>query len=62
MTDVILIATIVVFFVAAALLVHVLDRMITHSGQEADLADRADQPKPGQAGSPGRELQPGRRS
>jgi hypothetical protein len=36
MTDVILIATIVAFFVAAALLVRVLDRMIAASGTDAD--------------------------
>jgi hypothetical protein len=35
MTDVVLVATIVVFFVAAALLVRVLDRMIAASGDEA---------------------------
>jgi hypothetical protein len=36
MTDVILIATIAAFFVAAALLVRVLDRMIAASGTDAD--------------------------
>jgi hypothetical protein len=36
MTDVILIATIVAFFVAAALLVRVLDHMIAGSGSDAD--------------------------
>jgi hypothetical protein len=36
MTDVVLVATIVVFFVAAALLVRVLDRMIAGSGDELD--------------------------
>jgi len=36
MTDIILIATIVAFFVAAALLVRVLDRMIAGSGTDAD--------------------------
>ena len=36
MTDVILIATIVAFFVAAALLVRVLDHMIVGSGSDAD--------------------------
>jgi hypothetical protein len=36
MTDVVLVATIVVFFVAAALLVRVLDRMIAGSGEEPD--------------------------
>jgi hypothetical protein len=36
MTDIILLATIVAFFVAAALLVRVLDRMIAGSGTDAD--------------------------
>jgi hypothetical protein len=36
MTDVILIATIVAFFVAAALLVRVLDHIIAGSGPDAD--------------------------
>jgi hypothetical protein len=36
MTDVILIATIVAFFVAAALLVRVLDHMIAGSGSDTD--------------------------
>jgi len=36
MTDVILIATIVAFFVAAALLVRALDHMIAHAGLDAD--------------------------
>jgi hypothetical protein len=36
MTDIILIATIVAFFVAAALVVRVLDRMIAASGTDAD--------------------------
>jgi hypothetical protein len=36
MTDIILIATIVAFFVAAALLVRVLDRMIAAAGTDAD--------------------------
>jgi hypothetical protein len=34
MTDVILLATIVAFFAAAALLVGVIDRMIARAGQE----------------------------
>jgi hypothetical protein len=46
MTDIILIATIVAFFAAAALLVRVLDRMIANSGTDADSA--AD-PGPGPA-------------
>ena len=36
MTDVILIAAIVAFFVAAALLVRVLDRMIAHADSDTD--------------------------
>jgi hypothetical protein len=36
MTDVILIAAIVAFFVAAALLVRVLDRMIAHADSDID--------------------------
>jgi len=36
MTDVILIATIVAFFVAAALLVRALDHMIAHAGHDVD--------------------------
>jgi hypothetical protein len=35
-TDVVLVATIVAFFVAAALLVRVLDRMIASSSDEPD--------------------------
>jgi hypothetical protein len=41
MTDIILIAVIVAFFVAGALLVRVLDHMITHSGLDADSGDEA---------------------
>ena len=62
MIDVIMIATIVAFFVAAALLVHVLDRMIKRSGEEADPADLSDEPMAGEAGSRGGELHSGRRS
>jgi UPF0716 family protein affecting phage T7 exclusion len=51
MEDVILIAVIVAFFVAGALLVRVLDRMITRRA-EADTED--------DAGAPEREPQPGR--
>jgi hypothetical protein len=36
MTDVILVAAIVAFFVAAALLVRVLDRMIAHADSDID--------------------------
>jgi hypothetical protein len=48
MTDVVLVATIVVFFVAAALLVRVLDRMIANSGDEPDPDDEeaAEAPRP----------------
>jgi hypothetical protein len=41
MTDVILIAAIVAFFVAGALLVRVLDGMIAHAGHDADSDDDA---------------------
>lgn len=41
MTDIILIAVIVAFFVAGALLVRVLDHMITRSGLDADSGDEA---------------------
>ena len=41
MTDIILIAVIVAFFVAGALLVRVLDHMLTHSGLDADSGDEA---------------------
>ena len=52
MTDVILIATIVAFFVAAALLVRVLDRMIAGSGTDADPdPDPRDQGSPPDVGS-----------
>jgi hypothetical protein len=53
MTDVILIAVIVAFFVAAALLVRVLDHMIAHADLDSDSADEAARPQPG-AGGPGR--------
>ena len=52
MTDVILIATIVAFFVAGALLVRVLDDMIAHAGRDAEPDDDALGPV-GDAGSPG---------
>ena len=45
MTDVILIAVIVAFFVAGALLVRVLDHMIAHSGLDADSGDEASGPE-----------------
>ena len=41
MTDIILIAPIVAFFVAAAVLVRVLDHMIAGSGSGADPGDEA---------------------
>ena len=51
MTDIILVATIVAFFVAAALLVKVIDRMIAGAAEE--------QIAPGEDGA---ELGPGSRS
>jgi hypothetical protein len=53
MTDVILIAVIVAFFVAAALLVRVLDHMIAHADLDSDSDDEAAGPQP-EAGGPGR--------
>jgi hypothetical protein len=44
MTDIVLIVTIVVFFVAAALLVRVLDRMIASAGTDADARDQVSAP------------------
>ena len=41
MTDIILIATVVAFFVAAALIVRVLDHMIASSVSDADTDDEA---------------------
>ena len=41
MEDIILIATVVAFFVAAALVVRVLDHMIVSSASDADLDDEA---------------------
>ena len=55
MTDVLLIAVIVAFFVAAAGVVRLLDRMITHSGTDSALgADPGDE-------EAGPELEPGGR-
>ena len=51
MTDIVLIATIVAFFVAAAFLVGVIDRMIAGASEE--------QAAPGEDGA---ELEPGSRS
>jgi hypothetical protein len=53
MTDVILLAVIVAFFVAGALLVRVLDHMIAHAGLDSDSADDASVPEP-EPGRPGR--------
>ena len=52
MTDVILLAAIVAFFVAGALLVRVLDGMIAHAGRDAEPDDDAPGPA-GDAGGPG---------
>jgi hypothetical protein len=53
MTDVILLAVIVAFFVAGALLVRVLDHMITRAGLDSDSDDEAAGPEP-EPGGPGR--------
>jgi hypothetical protein len=45
MTDVILIAVIVAFFVAGALLVRVLDGVITHAGIDSDTDDEPGAPR-----------------
>ena len=52
MTDVILVAVIVAFFMAGALLVRVLDHMIAHSGLDTDSGDDASDPdlEPGRPG------------
>ena len=47
MTDIILIAVIAAFFVAAALLVRVLDHMIARSGADADSGDETSGTGPG---------------
>ena len=52
MTDIILLAVIVAFFVAGALLVRVLDHMIVHAGVDLD-SDSGDDPS-------GPEPEPGR--
>jgi len=44
MTDVVLIVTIVAFFVAGAFLVRALDHMITHAGLDEDAEDEAPDP------------------
>jgi hypothetical protein len=53
MTDIILVAVIVAFFMAGALLVRVLDHMIAHAGLDSDSDDEASGPEP-EAGRPGR--------
>ena len=53
MTDVILLAVIAALFVAAALLVRVLDHMIAHAGLDSDSDDEAAGPEPA-PGGPGR--------
>ena len=53
MTDVILIAVIVAFFVTGAFLVRVLDHMIAHAGPDSDSGDEAAEPQP-EPGGPGR--------
>jgi hypothetical protein len=53
MTDVILLAVIVAFFVAGALLVRVLDHMIAHAGLDSDSDDEGAGPEP-EPGGPGR--------
>jgi hypothetical protein len=53
MTDVILIAVIVAFFVGGALLIRVLDHMIAHSGLDTDSDDESSGPEP-EPGRPGR--------
>jgi hypothetical protein len=47
MTDIILVATIVAFFVAAALLVGVIDRMIAGAGEEQAAAEDEAELEPG---------------
>jgi hypothetical protein len=51
MTDVLLIAVIVAFFVAAAFVVRLLDGMIAHVGTDADPGDEAPGPEPGRGGA-----------
>jgi hypothetical protein len=59
MTDVVLVAVIVAFFVAAAFIVRALDHMIAHAGIDADPEDEASQPG-AEASQPGAEAsQPG---
>jgi len=52
MTDFVLVVVILAFFVAAALLVRVLDRMVATDRDDGDPGDETD--------APARELQPGR--
>jgi hypothetical protein len=55
MSDFVLVVVIVAFFVAAALVVRVLDRMIATDRDDADPADEA-------TDAPARELEPGQRA
>jgi len=50
MTDVLLIAVIVAFFVAAALVVRLLDGMIARSGTDTEADDEAPEPRLGPGG------------
>jgi hypothetical protein len=54
MTDVIFIAVIVVFFVAGALLVRVLDQTIVHAGAGSDSDSDSDDEAAGPEPEPGR--------
>jgi hypothetical protein len=47
MTDVLLVVVIVAFFVVAALVVRLLDGMITHAGTDADSGDEGPELEPG---------------
>ena len=55
MSDFVLVVVIVAFFVAAALLVRVLDRMVATDRDDPDPADET-------TDAPARELEPGRRA
>ena len=50
MWDVLLIAVIVAFFVVAAIVVRLLDGMITHAGIDADPSDEPPDTSPGPGG------------
>lgn len=60
MTDVILVATILVFFLLAALLVRALDRMIDASRGDGDLDAEPDDVHAGPDDHAGAEIGPGR--